>query len=98
MMVRFPICGERNKSGTGFSLKHEDSINTGRLSRRYRDERELCFGVPVSTRIWVLLFGIVIVVWGVSQLVGLDFEFWPLVAVVFGLVILVTALRRPSRR
>jgi hypothetical protein len=97
-MTYYTEIGEKNMEGEAFSMKQGASPSPRMISRGYRHERDMCFGVPVGTRIWVLLFGLIIVVWGVSQLVGLDFDFWPLVAVVFGLVILVSALRRSSPR
>ena len=84
--------------GGMFSMKQYTSLIPKMISRGYRHERDMCFGVPVGARIMVLLFGLIIVVWGASQLVGLDFDFWPLVAVAFGIVILVSALRRTSPR
>jgi len=57
----------------------------------------MCFGVPIAGYTWGLLFGLVIILWGASQLFGLDFNFWAIFAVAFGLIILWGALQRTSR-
>lgn len=97
-MIYCPECGEQNEDDAEFCAKCGASLKPSRISRRYRREREMCFGVPVGGYTWALLFGLVIVLWGASQLVGFNLEFWPIFAVVFGLIILVTALRRTSSR
>lgn len=45
---------------------------------------------------WGLIIGAVIVLWGISELVGFDFNFWAIFAVAFGLLIVWNALNRPG--
>jgi hypothetical protein len=93
-MVYCTECGEENEEGRRFCKKCGARLGA-RVGRRvYRSEREMCFGVPMSGYVWGLLLGIIIVAWGASQLLRLDFDFWAIFAVAFGGLILWHALRR----
>jgi len=46
---------------------------------------------------WGLIFGLVIVLWGISELLGFSFNFWAIFAVAFGLILLYNALQMTSR-
>ncbi len=70
--------------------------------RRYRRqfEDDICFGTRDGVPIWAILFGILIVLWGVSSLLGSVYRWavwgriWPLFIIAFGLLILINALTR----
>jgi len=51
-----------------------------------RPEEE-CFGLPHGGTIFGLIIGIIIILVGVTSLAGIDLEFWPLIIVIFGLLI-----------
>jgi hypothetical protein len=96
-MVYCTKCGESNEEGTEYCVKCGASL-TGRstVHRRSRYEREMCFGVPMSGSVWGLLIGAMIVLWGLSELVGISFNVAAIFAVVFGAVIVINALRGSS--
>lgn len=52
-----------------------------------RTEQE-CFGLPHGGTIFGLVIGIIIILVGVTSLSGIDIEFWPLIIIIFGLLIL----------
>ena len=51
-----------------------------------RTEQE-CFGLPHGGTILGLIIGIIIILVGVTSLAGIDLEFWPLIIIIFGLLI-----------
>ena len=51
-----------------------------------RTEQE-CFGLPHGGTIFGLIIGIIIILVGVTSLAGIDLEFWPLIIIIFGLLI-----------
>jgi len=55
-------------------------------SFRKRAEEE-CFGLPHGGTIFGLIIGIIIILVGVTSLAGIDLEFWPLIIIIFGLLI-----------
>lgn len=58
----------------------------------------MCFGVPISDQIWGIIIGLIIVLWGWSHLMGMRFNLFAIFAVIFGVIILMGALRRTSSR
>lgn len=70
--------------------------------RRYRrwDEDDLCFGTRGGVPIFGILFGILIVLWGLSSLLGSVFRWaawgriWPVFIIAFGLLIVFNVLSR----
>ena len=51
-----------------------------------RAENE-CFGLPHGDTIFGLVIGIIIILVGISSLAGIDLEFWPLILIIFGVLI-----------
>jgi len=96
-MVYCTRCGEQNEEGTEYCKKCGASLKPGARIRYRRDDRELCFGVPMAGHTWGLIFGLVIVLWGISELLGFSFNFWAIFAVAFGLILLYNALQMTSR-
>jgi len=102
-MVYCAKCGSKNEdnaetcTGCGATLQ----MATGpRMRARKRAEDE-CFGLPYGGVIVGLIIGVIIVVWGLSQVPGVlpeDFSLWWLIIIVFGLLIIAGALFRLIRR
>lgn len=98
-------CGYKNEDNAEVCSKCGAPLQVVRPERRNikRDRRmeSECFGLPHGGAIVGLLIGIIIILWGLSQLPGLlpaDFEFWPWIIVVFGCLIIAGALYGFSRR
>ena len=66
-----------------------------------RQAEKECFGLPHGGLIFGLLIGVIIIMVGVSSLVtgtGVIENFWPLIIVIFGLLIAAGALYSLTRR
>lgn len=63
--------------------------------KRIEDE---CFGIPRGTSIFWLLIGVVIILWGLSEVYDIKIGFWPIIIVIFGLLVVVGAFYRLTRR
>ena len=59
------------------------------MSRKKEDE---CFGLPQGSSIFWLLIGVIIIIWGISELFEIDIEFWPSIIVIFGIMVVAGAL------
>ena len=52
--------------------------------------------MPTDIQIWVVLFGLALILWGFSELFGFHFELWAFIAILFGMAIVIGALRKRS--
>ena len=66
--------------------------------RQYGDN--MCFGSRRGLPIWGILFGAILILWGVTSLLGDIYwwaswdKLWPIIVIAFGLLILINALTR----
>jgi uncharacterized membrane protein YvbJ len=96
-MVYCTKCGESNEEGTEYCVKCGASLTgSTKVHRSSRYDREMCFGVPMSGSLWGILVGAVIVLWGLTELLRIDINFAAIVAVAFGAIIVINALRKSS--
>ena len=100
-MVYCTKCGTKNEEDAVVCVKCGASlVARPALRRERRRAEEECFGIPHGGAIVGLIIGIIIIIAGLSWLAGIDIEryVWPLVVVVLGILIVVGALYRYSRR
>jgi len=98
-----PKCGFKNQDEAEFCSKCGANLkNSGSERRTTRRQREdECFGLPHGGAIAGLLFGFIIILWGLTQVPGLfpeGFEFWWLIIIIFGVLIIAGALYKSGRR
>jgi hypothetical protein len=64
------------------------------MGRRERDE---CFGLPNSGAIAGIVFGILIIMWGLSTLFGWEINVMAFIVIIFGALIVAGAIYRLTR-
>jgi ABC-type Fe3+-siderophore transport system permease subunit len=64
------------------------------MGRRERDE---CFGLPNSGAIAGIVFGILIIMWGLSTLFGWEINIMAFIVTIFGALIVAGAIYRLTR-
>jgi hypothetical protein len=96
-------CGTKNQDDAELCTKCGASLkiigSNKRRIRRHREEE--CFGLPHGGTILGLLIGIIIILWGLTQIPGIfpeGFQFWWLIIIVFGILIIAGSLYRTGRR
>jgi len=95
-MVYCTKCGAKNEEDAEVCVKCGAPLVTQPpWKRQRRRAEEECFGLPHGGAIVGLIFGIIIILAGLSWL--LHFEIWPFVVILFGILILAGALYRYSR-
>lgn len=57
-----------------------------------------CFGLPRGGAIFGLFIGIIIIIFGLQQIFGLDIELGPFIIIIIGILILAGAIYGLSRR
>jgi len=107
-MVYCTKCGANNEEDAAVCVKCGASLATRpprRYERRQREKEEQeCFGLPHGGAIVGLIIGIIIIFVGLSSLAGIDIGEsigrygWPLVVIVFGILLVAGALYGFSRR
>ncbi len=100
-MVYCTKCGTKNDDDAVHCVNCKEpfgSYQTVRHERR-RKENE-CFGLPHGGAIAGLVIGLIIILWGVSSVLGEDFGtyLWALIIIIFGTLMVVGALYSISRR
>jgi len=97
-MVYCTKCGTKNEEDAAVCVKCGAPLAAyppWRRERRPRPEEE-CFGLPHGGAIAGLVIGIIIILAGLSSL--LHIEVWPFIIIIFGILIVLGALYRYSRR
>ena len=108
-MVYCTKCGTQNADGAkhctncGASLEVslEERFERGveewgeGIGRRMENE---CFGLPRGGAIAGIVFGVIIILVGTSWLLGIEIDFWPLIVIIFGILIVAGALYGLGRR
>lgn len=100
-MVYCTKCGTKNKDDAVVCVKCKEPLGSHPpiKHKRRRKENE-CFGLPNGGAIAGLVIGLIIILWGVTQIFGEDFGeyLWPVVIVIFGTLMIAGALYTMSRR
>lgn len=100
-MVYCVKCGTKNPDEAQVCSKCGAQLYTTGESRHYRRMENECFGLPGGGMIAGIVIGLIIILAGVSFLVQqvyhIDIPWFPIVIIVFGVLILAGALYRRSR-
>jgi len=101
-MVYCSKCGAKNPDDAKVCTQCGTLLHPGvEPTRRYERQREEeCFGLPRGGAIVGIIFGIIIILAGLSWLLGFDLweNFGFILIIIFGVLILAGALYRLSRR
>jgi uncharacterized membrane protein YvbJ len=103
-MVYCTKCGTKNEDDATVCANCGASLETGvHVSRRYerRMENE-CFGIPRGGSIVGIIIGLIIILFGVSWILSIYYniklEVWPIIFIIFGILIVVGAYYRMHRK
>jgi hypothetical protein len=110
LMVYCSKCGTQNPDTNTFCSNCGAPLFTvgqhyhGSDREHYRRMENECFGLPNGGMIVGIVFGVIIVLAGLGlflQTYNINFDFWPFIIIIFGVLILLGALfgrRRYSER
>ena len=107
-MVYCSKCGTRNSddakvcSNCGAPLYTVGERYPGSEREHYRRVENECFGLPHGGMIAGLVFGVIIILVGISLFLettyGIPFNFWPLIIVIIGVLIIAGGIYSRSHR
>ena len=95
-MVYCVKCGNQYPDDARVCSKCGASLHSVGERKPYKRVEDECFGIPQGGRIVGLIIGLIIIIAGVSWLMGYEFWniFWPLIVIIVGVLIVVGALYR----
>jgi len=105
-MVYCPKCGTKNEDTAEFCIKCGAGLQTGTVASRRLERRKAeqqCFGLPHGGAIVGIVIGVIILLWGVSMMlqqyniISQPFDFWYLIIIVIGVLMVAGAVYRMSR-
>lgn len=108
-MVYCHECGTKNdddaeycsKCGSSLKGNGDDPDERHRYRRDYRyRQRNECFGLPYGGLIVGIIFGVLLILFGISSIYGFALMryIWPIIIVIVGILIIAGAITSYSRR
>ena len=100
-MVYCTKCGAKNEDNAELCSNCAEPLKTLRSVRRVRRRKEdECFGLPNGGSIFGAILGLIIILWGLSSVLDIDFGnfLWPILIVVVGILIVAGSLYSMNRR
>jgi len=100
-MVYCTKCGTKNEEDATICVKCKEPLGSYQTVRRERRRKENeCFGLPHGGSIAGLVIGLIIILWGVTSVLDIDFGdyLWALIIIIFGTLMVAGALYAMSRR
>lgn len=99
-MVYCTKCGTKNDDNAAFCVNCKEQLNSvPPVARRERRRKESeCFGLPHGGSIAGLVLGLMIILWGVTSVLGVEFPFWAFIVIVFGSLMVAGALYTMNRK
>lgn len=96
-MVTCSECGAENSDEARFCSECGASLYSTSNSVKRKEARDQCFGLPHGGTIWGIIFGLIIILWGLRELLGLRIDFGPFMIIIIGVLILGGAIYRYTR-
>jgi len=104
LMVYCTKCGTKNEDDAKVCVNCGASLETAaRMERRFEKRmEEECFGIPRGGSIVAMVIGLIIVLLGISWILSIYYqiklEIWPIVVIIFGILMIVGAYYGMRRR
>ena len=98
-MVYCTKCGTKNDDDAVVCVKcKEPLVGSAPVRRERRRKENECFGLPHGGSIAGLVLGIIIILWGVTSVLEVEFPLWAIIIVIFGILMVAGALYSMNRR
>ena len=99
-MVYCQKCGTKNEDTADFCATCGANLQTGtHVSQRHERKKaeQDCFGLPNGGAIGGIVLGIMILLWGLTTMLNIEFNFWYIVLIIFGILMIAGALYKITR-
>lgn len=93
-------CGTKNEDNADYCLKCGANLHTrtnvSRRQERKKAEQD-CFGLPNGSAIGGIILGILILLWGLTMMLDIEFNFWYIILIILGILMVAGALYKVTR-
>lgn len=99
-MVYCQKCGTKNEDNAEFCSNCGVNLQTGTNASRRQEGKKAeqdCFGLPNGGAIGGIVLGIMILLWGLTTMLNIEFNFWFIVLIIFGILMITGALYKITR-
>ena len=98
-MVYCTKCGTKNEDDAVVCVECKEPLGSHPPTRRERRHKESeCFGLPHGRSIGGLVLGLLIILWGVTAVLHVEFPLWAFIIIIFGTLMVAGALYSISRK
>lgn len=98
-MVYCTKCGTKNEDDAEVCVKcNEPLVGRPHVKRERRQKESECFGLPHGGSIAGLVIGLLIILWGVTTFLDIDFPLWAFIIIIFGTLMVAGALYSMGRK
>jgi len=100
-MVYCTKCGTKNEDDVALCANCKEPLGSYQSVRHERRKKENeCFGLPHGGSIAGLVIGFIVILWGVTSVLDIDFGsyLWTLIIIIFGTLMVVGALYSMNRK
>jgi hypothetical protein len=98
-MVYCTKCGTKNDDDATVCVKCKEPLVGHTPVRRERRRKESeCFGLPHGGSIAGLVIGLIIILWGITSVIDIEFPLWAFIIIIFGSLMVAGALYSMTRK
>ena len=98
-MVYCTKCGTKNEEDAAICVKCKEPLGSHPPARYERRRKESeCFGLPNGGSIAGLVIGLIIILWGLTAVLGIEFPLWAFIIIIFGSLMVAGALYTMGRK
>ncbi|MFC1487133.1 zinc ribbon domain-containing protein [Thermoproteota archaeon] len=100
-MVYCTKCGTKNEDDVALCANCKEPLGSYQTVRHERRKKENeCFGLPHGGSIAGLVIGFIVILWGVTSVLDIDFGsyLWTLIIIIFGTLMVAGALYSMNRK
>lgn len=91
-------CGADNPDDAEFCNKCGSRVDTKGVHEPYKRAKDECFGLPHGSSIFALFIGLIIIIWGITQVLKIEIDWWPFIVILFGILVIAGAVYGLARR
>jgi hypothetical protein len=95
-LIKCDNCGIENEADASFCVNCGAPFKA--VEYKPKNPKDECFGLPNGGAIFGLFIGAIIIIWGLTEVLGLQIDIWNYAIIVIGILIVVGAIYGLTKR